>query len=513
MSVTVALVLAGCASGGSTSDDSTEKPLRVAGADPENMIPGNSYAFYLQQLMFDPLMQIDPESGEVIPLVAESVQTEDQQTWTVTLHDDWTFHNGDPVTAQNYADAWNSTAFGPNAWVNNSYFTIFEGYEALNPAEGEPTAEELSGVEVLSDTELQIALTAPNGLFPYTLANPALGPLPEVAFEDFAAFNSAPVGNGAFQIDGTYAPAATYSVVAYDGYAGIEPRIGAIDMIPYTDYSTAFNDLLAGNLDTVYPVPGQRLTEMEANLPNNFARSTIPNLNYFAMPMWDERFEDVRVRQAISMAIDRQALVDTILAGAAAPATSMAPESAVGARGDSCEACVFDPEGAKALLEEAGGFDGQLVLFGTQYTFEDQVLQAVANQLSQNLGIDATFRLDPESYANFEAQEIDGPTLAYWGAYFPHIQAMVEPFYSSSGAANITGYQNAEFDALLSEGNGLSGDEAIQRYQQAEDMALSEMYVLPLYFGIYTAAWGHDIESVPTGPNGYGNLGQTIRSD
>lgn len=514
-----AIGLAACSPSGdaaeSTAGDGaavSSEPLQVAGSDPENMIPGNSYAFYLQQLMFDPLMQLDQESGEVVPLVAESVETDDQQTWTITLHDDWTFHNGEPVTAQSYADAWNATAYAPNAWVNNSYFTSFEGYDALNPAEGDPTAEELSGVEVLSDTELTVTLTAPNGLFPYTLANPALAPLPEVAFEDFAAFNEQPVGNGAFQIEGTYEPAATYSVVAYPDYAGTAPTVGAIDMIPYTDYSTAFNDLLAGNLDTVYPVPEQRLAEMQSNLDGQYERSTIPNLNYFAMPVWDERFEDPRVRQAISMAIDRESLATTILSGAAEPAYSMAPESAVGARADACEACVFDPEGARALLEEAGGFEGELVLYGTQYSLEDQVLQAVANQLSQNLGIKATFSLDPESYQKFKDGELDGPTLAYWGAYFPHIEAMVQPLYASSGAGNITNYDNDELDALLAEGNTLGGDEAIERYQKAEDIALADMHVVPLYFGVYTAAWGDTIESVPTGPNGYGNLGQTVRN-
>lgn len=517
----LALVLAGCAGGssGDTSSSTTGGPaaggsggdaLRVASSDPENMIPGNSYAFYLQQLMFDPLTRLDAETGEVVPLVAESVESDDQKEWTVVLREGTTFHDGEKVTAQSYADAWSATAYAPNAWVNSSYFTNIEGYGDLNPTEGDPTTDKLSGVEVVSDTELKITLVEPNGLFPYTLANPALAPLPSVAFDDFEAFNKKPVGNGAFQIDGEYTPASTYKVKAYPDYQGEKPKVQAIDMIPYTDRSTAFNDLLAGNLDTVYPIPAQRLKEMESKLAGKFSQATIPNLNYFAMPMWDKRFEDPRVREAISMAIDRESITSTILAGNAAPAFSMAPESAVGARPDTCTACSFDPEGAKKLLEEAGGFEGQLVLYGSQYTLEDQVLQAISNQLSTNLDIEVTMKLDPEAYNKFREQDVDGPTLSYWGSYFPHIEAMVEPLFSPNGAGNITGYDNPEVTSLLKEGNATSGEDAIGFYQEAEDIALKDMYIIPLYFGVYTAAWGDRVESVPTGPNGYGNLGQTV---
>ena len=506
-----AMILAGCSAGGGQTDPDTAPPVRIAGSDPENMIPGNSYAFYLQQLMFDTLTEINQDTGEVENLVAAEVASDDQTVWHVTLHDTWTFHDGTPVTAQSFADAWNATAYQPNAWGNNFYFANFVGYEDLNPADGgEPASDALSGVEVVSDTELTITLQRPDGLFPYTLANPALAPLPEVAFDDFDAYNTAPIGNGAFQIDGTYQPEAPYNLVAYEDYAGEAPTVQALEFVPYTDYSTAFNDLLAGNLDTVYPVPAQRLSEMEQNLDGQYERSTIPNLNYFSIPTWDDRFEDERVRQAISMAIDRDAIAESILQGAGEPAYSLAPESAVGGRTNICDACVYDPEAARALLDEAGGFDGQLVLHGSQYTFEDQILQAVANQLSQNLGIDATFSLNDDAWQLFKDQQLDGPALSYWGAYYPHVQGLVQPITTTYGLGNANGVSNETIDALVAEGDTLVGDEAIALYQQAEDIALDEMWNIPLYFGIYTAAWGDTLQSVPTGPNGYGDLGQIV---
>lgn len=488
------------------------EPFRIAGSDPENMIPGNTYAYYLQNLMFDTLTTIDPDSGEVVNLVASEVTPdEDLTVWTVTLHDSWTFHDGTPVTAQSFVDAWNATAYAPNAWANSYYLSSVVGYADLNPTDGsDPAAETLEGLEVLSETELRITLTGPDGLFPYTLANPAMAPLPDSAHEDYTAFNDAPIGNGPFQIQGTYEPNADYELLAYEDYAGTAPTVQAITMVPYTDYSTAFNDLLADNIDSIYPVPAQRLDEMQSNLPDSYAPSTIPNLNYLSLPTWNPQLEDLRVRQALSMAIDRESLVESILQGSAEPAYSLAPESAVGIEPEACVSCAYDPEEAKRLLDEAGGIDGTLTLYATQYTNEDQVMQAIVNQLSQNLGIDVTLSMEDDTWTKLEERAIDGPTLAYWGAYFPHVQAMVQPLFTTGAPGNAAGYENPEVDELVATGATQEGDEAIATYQQAAELALSDLQVIPLYYGVYTAAWGDRLESVPTGPAGYGDLSQMV---
>lgn len=497
--------------GGPDGGEGSTEPYRIAGSDPESMIPGNSYAYYLLDLMFDPLTAIDAETGEVVNLVASEVTPDETLTvWTVTLHDTWTFHDGTPVTAQSFVDAWNATAYAPNAWFGSYYMSSIAGFDELSPAEGDPTAETMSGLEVLSDTELRITLIGPDGLFPYTLANPAMAPLPAVAHEDYAAFNTAPIGNGPFQIDGTYEPNADFKVTAYADYTGTAQKVQAITLAPYTDYSTAFNDLLAGNIDSIYPVPPQRLEEMEANLPAQFAPSTIPNLNYLSLPTWNPQLQDVRVRQALSMAIDREALVGSILQGAAEPAYSLAPASAVGIEADACTACAYDPEGAKKLLEEAGGIEGTLTLYATQYTNEDQVMQAIVNQLSQNLDIDVTLAMEDDTWTKLKDRTLDGPTLAYWGAYFPHVQAMVQPLFTTGAPGNAAGYENAELDELVELGATQEGDEAIATYQQAAELALSDLRVIPLYYGVYTAAWGDRLESVPTGPSGYADLSQMV---
>lgn len=504
-----AIALTGCVAADSgEANDRASQTISIAGWDPENLIPGNTYAFQLSTLLYSTLLRLDAETGEINNLVAETVESEDQKIWNITLEDGWTFHNGEAVTAQSFADAWNATAYGPNAWIQNSYFANIEGYADLNPADGStPAVDTLSGVDVVSDLELTVTLTEPNGLFPYTLANFALSPLPSVAFDDLEAFSKSPIGNGAYELSGSYTVNDTVSLVRYENYAGAAAATKYLDFVPYTNFSTAYNDVLAGSVDLVYPVPPERLSDVESSFGDSRAESPIPNLNYLAFPMWEERFQDADIRRALSMAIDRESIVKTILQGAGQAAYGMAPQSAEGARANTCEFCVYDPEAAKELLASAGGWEGPMTLWASSYGNNDQILQAVANQLKNNLGIeDITFELGENVYQQVMNKENDGPSLEYWGAFFPHIQAMVEPFYGTTGAGNVTGYSNAEVDELLARGDATSGAEAIEFYQQAEDIALKDMFVAPLYFQTFTAVWSDRIQSVPVGPQGFGDL-------
>lgn len=515
-----ALILASCASSGNTSgsgangDAGKSGPggsFTVAGSDPEHLTPGNTWAFTLESLMFIGPLTIDSESGQTKPGMAESVTSTDQKVWTINLKKDQTFSNGEPLTAQNFADAWNATALGTNAWVQNSNFARFEGYDALNPASGEPTAKKLSGVKVVNDHTLEVTLTKPFGLFPYVIASYTFAPLPKAAFDDPKAFDAAPVGNGPYKIKGSYQPNKPVVLVRNDGFKGTAGKADTITFKPYTSYGTAYNDLLAGNTDIVYPVPADRLADAESRLQKRTAVATIPNLNYVAFPLWDKRFDDMRVREAISMAIDRDALTKSILKGSGEPARSIAPSSAVGSTPDACEACRYDPTKAKSTLEAAGGWSGPLKLYATQYEANDQILQAIANQLRSNLGItDISFETPPFAQLNeaVKGKKVTGPFLSYWGAYFPHVGNFLEPLLTKNGIANDTGYHNEAFDQLINKANGLSIEDGLPVFAQAEKAAWKDLPIMPLYYGRYTAGWTKNVTNVPVGVNGLGDLSQ-----
>ncbi len=503
-------LLAACSAspGGGSSSGTTS--FSVAGTDPANLTPGNTWAWNEEMLMFTPPMDVG-EDGAPVPAAAESVESDDQKVWTIKLPEGWTFHNGEAVTAQSYVDSWNATALGSNGWLQNYNFVNIEGYAELNPAEGEPTATELSGLNIVSDTEFTVTLSEPSGLFPYSITSFAFAPMPKAAFEDPEAYDKAPIGNGPYSIVGSYSPNEPITLQRFEDYKGAMGKSDEIIFSPYQSMDTAYNDLLAGNVDIVYPVPADRLPDVETRLDGRIAVAKIPSLSYFGFPTWDERFADVRVREAFSMAIDREALTSTILKGAGVPALSLAESSTFGGVDNTCAACKFDASGAKARLDAAGGWSGPLTLWAYQFGNNDQVLQAVANQLRNNLGIeDITFQIDP--FAKFtetvSAQGADGPFFAGWGAYYPHLEAMLDPFGSPSGSANESGFLNEEFNTLMNKGRSLPLEDGVPYFQEAETLFWKEMTIMPLFFGKYTVAWSENIKSVPVGFAGLGSLAE-----
>lgn len=504
-------MLAGCSvpgtGGGSGSDGASS--FKISMYDPITLLPGNTWDYNLSKMLFTTPMELNAETGEPEPAAAKSVESEDQTTWTVTLQDGWTFHNGERVTSESFINAWNAVALGKNAWVQNGSFNKIKGYDELNPAEGEPTATELSGLTAVSETEFTVTLSEPFGLFPYLLTSNAFSPLPEAAFEDLDAFGKKPIGNGPYSIVNAYEPNQAVDVTRFEDYKGKTGASDEITFVPYQSQDTAFNDLLAGNLDVVYPVPPDRLSEVDSLVDGRTAVSKIPNINYLGLPLWDERYSDVRVRKALSMAIDREAFTEKILNGAGAPATSIAPDTVVGAQENVCDACIFDPEGAKKLLEEAGGWSGEMVLYGDQYAGRDQELQAMANQFKKVLGIDGvTFELS--SYAKHseivDAKQAKGPFQLYMGAYYPHISDFLGPLVTTDGYGNKSGYSNPEVDALIAEANGLPMEEGLPLFEEAERLLWEDQPVIPLYYGYYTAAWSENVQSIPVGFSGLGDL-------
>ena len=131
-------------------------------------------------------MQYDDQGGVAYTGVADSITSDDSTTWTVTLKDGWTFHDGTPVTAASFVDAWNYTAYSPNAQSASYFFANVEGYDALQAETDDagnvttpPSAEEMTGLKVVDDQTFTVTLSAPFAQFPVTVGYNAFYPMPE----------------------------------------------------------------------------------------------------------------------------------------------------------------------------------------------------------------------------------------------------------------------------------------------------------------------------------------------
>ena len=125
--------------------------------------------------------------------VAESIETSDNQTFTVKLKDGWTFSDGTPVTADSFIKAWNYGALMSNAQLSSYAYELIEGYSAEEDSE-------LTGLAKVDDLTFTIKLTAPAHDFVKRLGTSAFYPLPESAYADMAAFGQKPIGNGPYAL-------------------------------------------------------------------------------------------------------------------------------------------------------------------------------------------------------------------------------------------------------------------------------------------------------------------------
>ena len=523
----LALTLAAC--GG---DDDGEEGNGAAGGEeevtggtyslfitqPENpLVPGNtneSEGSQVIEALFTGLIEYDPETSEAVYSgVAESIESDDATNWTVTLKEGWTFHDGTPVTAQSFVDAWNYTAYSPNAQGNSYFFSRFAGYEDLQgetDAEGnvttEPAAEEMSGLVVEDELTFTVELSEPYAQFPTTVGYNAYMPLPEAFFDDPEGFGEQPIGNGPFQAEEPFVEGQGATLTRYDDFGGEQAaNADSLEIRVYTDINTAYTDVQAGNLDVVDQIPPDAISSAPDEFGDRFIERPRSDITLIWMPIYDERFADKRVRQAFSLAIDREAIVDAVFNSTREPAHSIISPVVAGARDDACQYCDPDPERANELLDEVGFDRSQtLELWFNAGAGHDEWMQAVGNQIRENLDIEYTLRGDLE-FAQYlpliDEGAMTGPWRLGWIMDYPVAENYLGPLFASTahppGGSNGAFYTNEEFDSLIAEGNAAENDDdAVAAYQQAEDIILEELPAIPMWFGLVQSVHSENIDNV-----------------
>jgi len=504
----LALTATACGGGADDTGGSTDESGGEAGGafslyigEPENpLVPSNTSETSggaVVDAIWTGLVEYDPETTELAMTgVAESIDSEDGQTFEIKLKD-WTFHDGTPVTSDSFIDAWNFGALSTNAQGGSYFFEKIKGYADLQ-ADGDapPAAEKLSGLEKIDDKTFTVTLTDPFRQFPLTLGYTAFSPLPESFFKDKAAqtaFGKKPIGNGPFKADADFTPGRGITLSRFEDYAGEAlAKADTVEFRVYTDPATAFTDVQAGNLD-FGPVPPDAITTFKDEFGDRAIERETSTFQYLGFPTYDERFKDPKVRQAFSMAIDRKGITEAIFNGTRNPAYSAISPVVDGHREDACEFCQYKPDEAKALLETTDFDTSKPVdLWFNAGGGHDEWVQAVGNNLRDNLGIE--FKLQgglqfAEYLPKADAKGFTGPFRLGWAMDYPSPQNYLEPLYSTAAlppnGSNTAFYSNPEFDKLVKEGNGAeTNEEAVKKYQEAEDVLLQDMPIAPMFFSL-----------------------------
>ena len=153
--------------------------------------------------------------------------------------------------------------------------------------------------------------------------------MPSVAFDDPAAFEEAPIGNGPFMMDGVWDHDISIKIVPYADYAGSDPAdVSSLTFNIYEDsVTTGYLDLQAGVNDFVKSVPAEQIAAAKEEFGDRYAESDNTGFYYYGFPTYLEEQYPLELRRALSMALDRQLLIDAILDGTRLPASSVVPPS------------------------------------------------------------------------------------------------------------------------------------------------------------------------------------------
>lgn len=514
-----ALLLASCGGGSGDGDSGDETSgggaggsFSIAAAEPEALAPTSAcYSSDCSQVLnsvYTPLLRVNPETNEQELLMAESIESKDNKVWTIKIKDGYTFHNGEPVDAQSFARAWNYAAYGPNATQVGFFFDKVEGYDDMQGKN--PKAKELSGLKVVDDKTLEVTLSAPYSQFPLRLSYTAAGaPMAEECEQDIKACNEEPIGNGPYQMAEPWQHNQSVTLEKYPDYPSDAQDNGNADQIElkiYADLKTAYRDLQSGNLDIIERVDPSQRAQAESTYPDNIAKINDGYYGYFGFPFYVEEFQDVKMRQALSLAIDRETIIERVLNGDAEPATDVLPSFIPGARDDACDYCEYDPERAKQLFEEAGGLDGPIEIWFNSDGGHEQWVQAMAQGWKQDLGIDYELKsqlFDPYLETLGTQSKVQGPYRLAWAPDYPSAENYLDPIYGagSSNYGKWEGPEHERFIDLVAEGNQApSEEEGIAKYQEAADVVLDNMVVIPLWYTTTFTLWSDNVDNVNYSP-------------
>jgi len=274
----------------------------------------------------------------------------------------------------------------------------------------------------------------------------------------------------------------------------------------YQTIDAGYQDLLANNVDVLDDVPASALPNLEKDLGDRAINQAKGVFQSFSFPLYDKKFQGpnaAKVRQAISMAIDRPTITKAIFYGTRTPAKDFSsPVINPGYDESICgEICTFQPEKAKALLAAAGGLPGnKMTIAYNNDSSHKPWVDATCNSIKNTLGIDC----QGKPYPDFKSlrdpitkKKMDSAFRTGWQMDYPSLDNFLGPIYAKGAGSNDSLYDNPTFDALLKKGDTASStDEAIKFYQQAEKILVLDMPAIPLWYSNATGGHSDKVSNV-----------------
>jgi peptide/nickel transport system substrate-binding protein len=457
--------------------------IAAQGSEPDNLDPHmtSAYAsFQVLENVYDTLVQ-PAEDLSMEPALAEDwTISDDNLTWTFQLRQGVTFHNGREFVADDVVYSFNRIiAEGLNGWRFGS----------------------VDSVTAVDDYTVEIALNRPSPNLLVSIAGfKGMAIVPQEIVDD-GSITTNPVGTGPFKFVSQSPDEGIILEKNEDYWRSGEglPKLDGIQFVQIPDAGTKLTALRTGEVHWIDAVPPQDIESLSAEAGITVGRVPGGDYHYFALNQNRTPFDDVRVRQAIAMAIDRDTITEAAQFGAATSNQTAIPASNAAWYYDYAPYGTGDIAGAQALLDEAGVSDLSITFLVTS-DFPETVTQAqvIAAQL-EPLGI--TVVIDDVDFTTWLDKEGNGEFDAFMLSWIGNIDP--DDFYyaqhHSGGGFNFQGYANSEVDRLLDEAR-VETDQAARKalYDQAAKLIVDEASYIYLYNPDNLNAWRDEVTGYQT---------------
>ncbi len=476
--------------------------FRLSIVEPTAIDPYNSQeseGILVTKNIFDTLTTVGVD-GKIEKQLAKTYSSDAScSNWTFNLKSGQKFSNGDTVDAAAIKRGMTRTAIGKAASDVAYHMSNVKGFDALQAN----TATDFSGVTATGDT-LMVALTKPDCEFDLKTAQPVFSPVPAAAgAASNTTYNDMPIGNGPFKLAQPWRHDKSITLVRNDAYTdGPKPLLAKIDLTINDGSSTNFElkgfqngdfDYARVNPDDLKATAQKYHTDSKDT--NAFIKFQSFGINYLLVNVKNPPLNNVKAREAVSYAIDRDAIIHGVLKDSQTKATSLVSPPFAGQgtyQPGICASCVKqDPTKAKQLAKDAGLPPGSKVsiAFNTGGGHEGWV-QAVAGELGDVLGWKVDIKPGPfkELLKGESDPKASGLFRAAWSADYPTSWNFLYPLLGTQPADNPGDnrgrYSNKTFDDLLAKGQ--AEPDAAKRaddYKQAEKVAIGDdLALIPLWY-------------------------------
>ena len=435
--------------------------------------------------LFDMLIYRDPETFDYEPLLATSWERIDDLTWEFTLREGVTFHDGSAFDAEDVA------------------FTLSHYADPEAGARSQASVSWIDRVEVVDPMTVRIVSKAP---FPaaleYVAGSLPIYPSDYVESVGWQEFGQSPVGTGPYAF--TPGDSNAFTLTAHEGYytggGKGTPAIDTIDVRIIPDTATRIAEMIGGGVDWIWNVPADQVPQLDA-LPSvtgqlgSTMRIAMVALDAAGRADPDSPLKDVRVRRAINHAIDRETIVTALVGGDGEVVNVPCYPLQFGCDTAAGTTYPYDPEAARALLEEAGYGDGITLRMAS---FRDRARAEAVQQYLADVGITVDLEM-LQARASFSAWREGNIDMWYgdWGSFsIADVSASTGNFFN--GGTN-DGARDEAVMALIEAGTGTVDQvERQQIYANAIEIITEQAYWVPMHTIVMGYAYAEGLDFMPT---------------